>query len=286
MGGVNSTQRRAASYRGDGSFRKLLGFELHRSIINKYFVVAILLFVLFEVLSEPSLFWGNNGEISIYDVTEYTAFSQFQKMLPCICALPHALSAIVDFESGYVRTIRLRRSRESYVMAKMVSTYFSSLIAAITGLTLTYIWLSWNCSSEISITEWNAASYALQNNYGWIVYWLTHSAVRASLIAVWSLFTLLVGSITLIQSIAVLSPLVAMYAIDIILSLLASTGGLGTAIYSFYCQYPYTYIMYGYAPFPQAGDYLRAGLIAWSAIGLPLFICDYFCLNRRSEKYV
>ncbi len=286
MGGVNYTQRRAISLKCNGNYWRLLAFELKRSIVNKYSVVAILLFLLFEILSEPHLFFRNNGRISIYSVPEHTAFSQFQKMLPCICALPHALSVIFDFESGYMRAIRLRGSQSSYVMAKAVSTYISSLIVAVVGLTLTYLWLSLSCSFEITIAEWNAASYVLQNEYGQIVYWLTHIAVRASLIAVWSLFTLLIASTTLIRSISILSPLVAMYAIDIILSLLASTGGIGTALYNFYCQYPYTYITYGYAPFPQAGEYLRAGLIAWSAIGLPLYICDYLCLKRRSEKYV
>lgn len=286
MGGVNFRHRRVICTKQNESNWKMLVFELRRSICSKYSIIAILLFVLFEVLSEPSLFGKNNGKISIYDVTEYTAFSEFQKMLPCICALPHALSAIFDFESGYVRVIRLRGSKSSYAIAKVVSSYISSLIVAIVGLVLTYLWLSLSCSSEITIAEWNAASYVLQKKCGKIIYWVTHIVVRASLTAVWSLFTLLIASITLIRPIAILSPLVAMYAIDIILSLLASTGGIGTMLYNFYCQYPYTYIMYGYAPFPQVGDYLRAGLVAWSAIGLPLCICDYFCLKRRSEKYV
>ena len=276
MGGVTKS---------NGLFFKTLQNELVRGFCGMSFWLAVACFISFEVLSDQALFTGVYSNLSIYEAAAYLSASEFQTLLPCVCAVSYALSVIQDMETHYMRFLVLRIGRARYLFAKIIAALLSAIGVAIVGLTFTYLLLAAQCSLTPQISEWNAGGSLILEGHA-AGYWFLQFSVRSLSIGSWSLLTLGAAAWTRNRYIAVLSPLLLGYLLDVLVSLCANTPFVGKIVYQWYCTYSYKYIASGDAPFFQASEYLHAFAIAYAPYYLVFILTDILLLRKAVKHHV
>ena len=246
-----------------GLFCRMLRNELYRGLCGMGFWIAVACFVAFEVLSDQALFTGVYSNLSIYETAAYLSASEFQTLLPCVCAVSYALSVVQDMETNYLRFLMLRVGETRYLFAKVIAALTSAIGVAFVVLTFTYLLLA---------TQYNLT--------------LLQFAVRSLSLGCWVLLTLAVAAWTRNRYIAVLSPLLFGYMLDILVSLCAQIPVVGTGLYQWYCAYPYKYIASGDAPFFRAWDYLKAFMLAYAPYFVIFILADILVLRKRVKEHV
>ena len=172
-----------------GLFCRMLRNELYRGLCGMGFWIAVACFVAFEVLSDQALFTGVYSNLSIYETAAYLSASEFQTLLPCVCAVSYALSVVQDMETNYLRFLMLRVGETRYLFAKVIAALTSAFGVAFVGLTFTYLLLATQYNLTPQISEWNAGGTLVLE--GHIVgYWLLQFAVRSLSLGCWVLLTL------------------------------------------------------------------------------------------------
>lgn len=268
-----------------GLFCRMLRNELYRGLCGMGFWIAVACFVAFEVLSDQALFTGVYSNLSIYETAAYLSASEFQTLLPCVCAVSYALSVVQDMETNYLRFLILRVGETRYLFAKVIAALTSAFGVAFVGLTFTYLLLATQYNLTPQISEWNAGGTLVLE--GHIVgYWLLQFAVRSLSLGCWVLLTLAVAAWTRNRYIAVLSPLLFGYMLDILVSLCAQIPVVGTGLYQWYCAYPYKYIASGDAPFFRAWDYLKAFMLAYAPYFVIFILANILVLRKRVKEHV
>lgn len=101
-----------------GLFCRMLRNELYRGLCGMGFWIAVACFVAFEVLSDQALFTGVYSNLSIYETAAYLSASEFQTLLPCVCAVSYALSVVQDMETNYLRFLMLRVEKRAISLQK------------------------------------------------------------------------------------------------------------------------------------------------------------------------
>ena len=187
-------------------------------------------FVAFEVFERPGTFHGRLFYLSIYETAAYLSASEFQTLLPCVCAVSYALSVVQDMETNYLRFLMLRVGETRYLFAKVIAALTSAFGVAFVGLTFTYLLLAtqYNLTPQ-SVNGTQAARWCLRAillDTGWLQF-----AVRSLSLGCWVLLTLAVAAWTRNRYIAVLSPLLFGYMLDILVSLCAQIPVVGTGLY-------------------------------------------------------
>ena len=202
-----------------------------------------------------------------------------------MCAVSYALSVVQDMETNYLRFLMLRVGETPYLFAKVIAALTSAFGVAFVGLTFTYLLLATQYNLTPQISEWNAGGTLVLE--GHIVgYWLLQFAVRSLSLGCWVLLTLAVAAWTRNRYIAVLSPLLFGYMLDILVSLCAQIPVVGTGLYQWYCAYPYKYIASGDAPFFRAWDYLKAFMLAYAPYFVIFILADILVLRKRVKEHV
>ena len=257
-----------------GLFCRMLRNELYRGLCGMGFWIAVACFVAFEVLSDQALFTGVYSNLSIYETAAYLSASEFQTLLPCVCAVSYALSVVQDMETNYLRFLMLRVGETRYLFAKVIAALTSAFGVAFVGLTFTYLLLATQYNLTPQISEWNAGGTLVLE--GHIVgYWLLQFAVRSLSLGCWVLLTLAVAAWTRNR-----------YILDILVSLCAQIPVVGTGLYQWYCAYPYKYIASGDAPFFRAWDYLKAFMLAYAPYFVIFILADILVLRKRVKEHV
>lgn len=268
-----------------GLFRRMLRNELYRGFCGMGFWVAVACFVVFEVLSDHGLFTGGYSDMSIYEAAANLSYSDFQTLLPCVCAVSYALSVVQDIETKHLRFLVLRAGGTRYLFVKIAAALISAFGVAFAGLTMTYLLLTVQCSLVPRIGEWNAGGQLVQE--GHIVgYWLLQFSIRSASIGCWALLTLAVAAWTENRYIAVLSPLLFSYTLNILVVLCAKVPVMGGGLYQWYCTYPLRYIASGEAPFFGAIDYLKAFALACGPYYVIFMLVDVFVLRKKVKENV
>ena len=268
-----------------GLFGRILQNELYRGFCGMSFWIAVVCFVAFEVLSDQALFTGIYSNLSIYEAAAYLSASEFQTLLPCVCAVSYALSVVQDMETHYMRFLVLRVGQMRYLFAKIIAALVSAFGVAMAGLMFTYLLLAIQCNFIPQISEWNAGGALVLEGHV-MGYWLLQFIVRSLSIGCWALLTLGVAAWTKNRYIAVLSPLLLSYILDIIISLCARIPIVGIGLYQWYCSYPYKYIASGDAPFFHASDYLEAFMLAYAPYFVIFMFVDILILRKRVKDHV
>lgn len=267
-----------------GLFVRLLRNELLRGLCSVKFWIAVLCFVGFEALCDTDLFTGVYPDLSIYETTAYLAYSEFQTLLPCVCAVSYALSVVQDFETNYLRSLVSRVGKTRYLFAKIIATLISAFGVAFVGHTCTYLWLATQYNFTPIISEWNAGGQLVLDGHV-VGYWLLQFTIRSLSIACWALLTLAVAAWTKNQYIAVLAPLLFGYGVEILAVLCARISAVGSSLEQWYCTYPYKWIAVGDAPFFGVWDYLRAFMLSHAPYFALFTLADILVLRKRVKEY-
>ena len=189
-------------------------------------------------------------------------------------------NALSLFQNALIGSLLTR-----YLFAKVIAALTSAFGVAFVGLTFTYLLLATQYNLTPQISEWNAGGTLVLE--GHIVgYWLLQFAVRSLSLGCWVLLTLAVAAWTRNRYIAVLSPLLFGYMLDILVSLCAQIPVVGTGLYQWYCAYPYKYIASGDAPFFRAWDYLKAFMLAYAPYFVIFILADILVLRKRVKEHV
>ena len=184
---------------------------------------------------------------SIYRAMNSFSISEFQRLLPCVCAFPYALSVIQDRENNYLHFLLLRSGARRYIIGKVMAAVLCSLCAAILGLLVTFAFLAAQCTWEPVEIHVHAGGQLIQEGRVaefWILQWL----IRSFAIACLSLPTVIAAGWTMNKYIAILSPLLFQYAIEIVIVFARPIPFIGSGLYHWYSSYAHIGIATGFSP--------------------------------------
>lgn len=127
-----------------------------------YISPVLVVFVLFFSLENMG-FVNNSVIVTYFASTELTGMM----LVYVFCAFPYAAVFCEDMEKQYIRYAVIRGNYKSYVIAKLIIIYISSLLVMVLG-TMIFLLL---CRLHCPWVDWDINSYEIQlaGSFGWLV---------------------------------------------------------------------------------------------------------------------
>lgn len=157
--------------------KKYLFSDIKRLGKSYSFYAAFLLVVFALIFSLENMGFVNNSVITTYFAsTELTGI----RLAYVFCAFPYAAVFCEDMEKQYIRYAVIRGDYKSYVIAKVIVIYMSSLIVMVFG-TVIFLLL---CRLKGPWADWNINAYEIQlaGSFGWMIergYYFLYCVVSA-----------------------------------------------------------------------------------------------------------
>lgn len=201
--------------------------ELKRSIVNKGFVLAILLvFIMYFIDGNESLDEYANL-VSLLDLI--TNVGAFTWVIPCIGTLCYAGSFVSEYSQGYVRYKYMRIGVRRYALQKCTVTFISACVAVFAGVFLYAVYAYSVCGQIMDPDVLNNYSpyadsvsfYVLIIRGQYIEYLMLLTFIRGLAAGTCSLLGLFLSTVWKNSYIALFSPAILIYFKDYVLNWLS-----------------------------------------------------------------
>ena len=257
-----------------GSLRSCLSVDLRRAFGGFRFSLAVVVFMLIQFLCNHFMINLNTQDATVYGELYQLCFSDFQSLVPSICAWVYALSVAQDIDSRYVRLILPKTTRRNYLISKgivgMLTAFAVVAFGLLGGITLLSIWLPLTFPagpiSFSSLDFLNGSSLLLGRRYA--VFLLLYIGVRGACAAVWVVCAMAVAVWSDDRFVALISPLIFSYLLLALQATLGKVTLFGITVETLATKYDIRMMAVG-------GAYLstpREVITDWAAQYLPLLL--------------
>jgi len=132
---------------------RMLRSNMRRAIINKRFIIAVLLIAIFEYMDVFHLIYSNYADGSSSDMAGYTlvelllstGVTMFWGMSITVCLMPYSCAYIEDEENNSVTYMSVRSSKVLYSVSTVLTCGLSAFLCVVLGKVLFFIISSFSC---------------------------------------------------------------------------------------------------------------------------------------------
>ena len=117
----------------------MIGMEFSRAFGNKRAALCVLGVAAVYIVS--ALVEQFPGADSLYLFTIAYDLGKFNRLMWCLCALPHAMSYCLDVNGGVMRECVIRAGIRRYALSKALACWVSAGVCAALGLAIFILWL-------------------------------------------------------------------------------------------------------------------------------------------------